>query len=164
MKRFLTIGAAVAAVLSGCTTPGEFPSLARRAVEDLPMEEPIRVDPPVAARPALRDQLAGLVAEARQGDAAFEAAYGIAAPLARAAGGSGSESWIAAQEALSRAEAARRPTALALARLNQLLIDNADDPTAPEDHQALVAAMDQVAALADNQVGRIGQLRRALGR
>jgi hypothetical protein len=132
-------------------------------VEDLPMEEPIRVDPPVAARPALRDRVAGLVAEARRGDAAFEAAYGVAAPLARAAGGSGSESWIAAQEALSRAEAARRPTALALAGLNQLLIDNADDPTAPEDHQALVAAMDQVAALADDQVGRIGQLRRSLG-
>jgi hypothetical protein len=85
MKRIFLLGATAALLLTGCATPGEFPSLARRAVEDLPMEEPIRVDPPVAARPALRDRVAGLVAEARRGDAAFEAAYGVAAPLARAA-------------------------------------------------------------------------------
>src|SRR5690242_16657459 len=88
--------------LAACATGGDFPSLAPRPVEQLSMEEPVRVDPPVAADPALRGRAAELLGEARRGDGQFDAAYARAVPIVRRAGPSGSDSWIEAQEHISR--------------------------------------------------------------
>ena len=151
-------------LVAGCARGGDFPSLAPRAVEQLSMEEPIRVDPPVAPDPTLRARVAELFARARAGDAAFERAYARAAPLARAAGGSGSDSWVQAQESLSRAEVARTETTVALADLDRLAIERADVPTNESDHEALMEAQQAAQALANDQHRRLESLRSSLGR
>ena len=153
-----------ALLVAGCASGGDFPSLAPRPVEQLSMEEPIRVDPPVASDPALRSRIADLLARARAGDAAFERAYARAAPLARAAGGANSDSWVQAQEAISRAEVARTETTVALADLDRLAIERADAPTSEADHAALMEAQQFAQALANDQHRRLEGLRSRLGR
>ena len=151
-------------LLAGCASGGTFPSLAPRPVEQLSMEEPIRVDPPVAADPAFRDRVSGLLGRARAGDAAFERAFARAASLAGAAGAANSDSWIQAQEALSRAEVARTETTAALADLDRLAVERADVPTNDSDHQALIEAHQAAQALANDQHRRLENLRARLGR
>ena len=107
---------------AACSTPRTNPpSLAPRASEAidprLPVERPLVV---AAVTPGLRGRLAELVAQARSGDAAFETALGAAQRAAAAAGPARSESWIAAQMALSALEAARAPTARALSDVDAL--------------------------------------------
>src|SRR5436305_1763295 len=63
---------------------------------------------------------AGLVSEARSGDAAFEPVIAQAERLTASAGAPQSESWVAAQEAVTAAIAARRPTAEALSDIDGL--------------------------------------------
>lgn len=151
-------------LVAGCASGGDFPSLAPRPVEQLSMEEPIRVDPPVAPDPAFRSQVADLLARARAGDAAFERAYARAAPLARGSGSAGSDSWVQAQEAISRAEVARTETTVALADLDRLAIERADVPTNESDHSALMEAREFAQALANDQHRRLESLRSSLRR
>jgi hypothetical protein len=151
-------------LIAGCARGGDFPSLAPRPVERLSMEEPIRVDPPVAPDPALRDRVAGLVARARAGNSAFERAYARAAPLARSSGPANSDRWVQAQEAISRAEVARSETTAALADLDRLAVERADVPTNELDHSALMEAHQAAQALANNQHRRLEGLRSSLGR
>lgn len=151
-------------LIAGCASGGDFPSLAPRAVEQLSMEEPIRVDPPVAADPTLRARVGELLARARAGDTAFERAYARAAPLARASGAVHSDSWVQAQEAISRAEVARTETTVALADLDRLTVERADVPTNESDHEALMEARQAAQALANDQHRRLESLRSSLGR
>ena len=150
--------------VAGCASGGDFPSLAPRPVEQLSMEEPVRVDPDVAPDPAFRGRVAELLGRARAGDGAFERAYANALPRVRAAGGANSDSWIAAQEAISRAEVARVETTSALADLDRLATERADVPTNDGDHAALTEALRAAAALAEDQHRRLGGLRSSLGR
>ena len=155
--------AAAAALLPGCVVQGPFPSLAPREAERAdPTAEPVRTPPAVASDPALRARLTELIALARQGERDFEAAYGPAQAAAGAAGAQGTESWVSAQEAISRLEAARAETTRALADLDRLAIERADLPTNAEDHAALLAAIEQAAAIAAGQQSRIDRLRTAL--
>ncbi len=144
---------------AGCATGGEFPSLAPRPVEQLAFEEPIKVDPPVAADPALRGRANAILAEARAADGAFEQAYAQALPLVRGAGEVGSDSWLIAQEAISRAEAARIGTTSALVDLDLLLANQADDPTNAGIWSELQAARAAAAALAADQRRRLDSLK-----
>ena len=154
---------AAAAMLAGCVAQGPFPSLAPREAERAdPTAEPVRTAPIVAPDPALRGRLTELIALARQGERDFEAAYAPAQAAARAAGRQGTESWIDAQQALSRLEAARAETTRALAELDRLAIDRADRPANAQDHAALLAAIEQAAAIAAGQQGRIDRIRTAL--
>ena len=73
-------------------------------------------------------------------------------------GDAGSEMWIAAQQAISRLEAQRAPTVVALAELDQLAIDKAGTAQLP----AVMTAVGEVRALAEGQVQRIGALREQL--
>ncbi len=68
----------------------------------------------------LAAHLAALVDQAQSGDAAFNDAAAIAERLASAAGAPQSESWIAAQQALSAAQSARGPTTRALGDIDGL--------------------------------------------
>jgi len=144
---------------AGCATGGEFPSLAPRPVEQLAFEEPIKVDPAVAADPALRGRAAAILAQARASDGAFERAYARAVPLVRAAGESGSDSWLIAQEAISRAEAARAGTTRALTELDLLLAEQSDDPTNQAVWGELQAARDATESLAADQRRRLAGLK-----
>jgi hypothetical protein len=160
------LAALAAAVLgAGCAPEGEFPSLARRPIEAQdPLEEPVRTPPVVASEPALRARAAELLAEAREGGRAFDAAYGPAASAARGAGAPGSESWVVAQQAISRAEAARAPTIAALSALDALATERAAAPTNEEDFAAIRGALDEAGLLARGQQQRLDALRAATRR
>jgi hypothetical protein len=145
--------------LAGCATGGDFPSLAPRPVEQLSFEEPVRVDPPVAADPALRARANALVAEARGGERAFDAAYGEALPRVRAAGGTGSDSWVQAQEAISRVEAARSITSSALADFDTWLTEISAEPVNADLWAEIAQDRAAIAALADAQNRRLNGLK-----
>lgn len=149
---------------TGCATGGEFPSLLPRPVEQLSFEEPVKVDPPVAPDPALRTRANALVAEARGGDRAFEAAYGEALPRVRGTGGTGSDSWVQAQEAISRVEAARNISSGALADYDTWLVELSDEPVNAELWAELAQAREAIAALVGEQDRRLDGLKASVSR
>ena len=123
---------AAALFLAGCAAQGPFPSLAPRPAELEDMSvEPVRPEPVVADDPALAERIAALTGEARAGWRAFEAEAGAAERAAAASGASGSDSWLAAQQALSRLEAARGRTMAARAALDELALERQGQPTSP---------------------------------
>jgi len=158
------LAALSALFVGGCATGGAFPSLAPRPVEQLAFEEPIKVDPSVAPDPALRARAAALLADARSGDRAFEAVYADALPLVRAAGPADSDSWIQAQEAISRVEAARIATTTAVAELDLLVAERSDDPVNDALWADIAEARAAATALAAEQVRRIERLRASVSR
>ncbi len=153
--------------LTACSSAGgPYPSLQPRAAEAIdPRLQPARAmnDRPVT--PALASQLAMLVEQARTGEAAFEPAAASAERLAAMAGAAQSESWIAAQTALSAAIAARRPTALAQGDIDALGAARlqAQGGIAPNDLEAIDNAAAEVAAIARRQTDRIDAIQRRLG-
>lgn len=154
-------------LLSACTSGGgPYPSLQPRAAEAIdPRLEPVRPmnDRPVS--PALAAQLAALVGEARGGESTFEPAVAGAERLAAAAGAPQSESWIAAQEALSAAIAARKATAVALADIDALGATalQTQGGIAPNDLKAIQGAAAEVSAIARGQTDRIAAIQKRLG-
>lgn len=155
------------AILGACSSSGgPVPSLQPRAAE--------RIDPRVAVErpmndrpvtPALAVRLAALVAQARSGDSAFGAAADQAQLLAASGAAPRSEGWIAAQEAISAAVAARAPTANALGAIDALGADalQTQGGLAPNDLAAIHAAASEVGALDNRQAERIDEIRRRLG-
>jgi hypothetical protein len=119
--RALLILAMMASVVACAAPGGPPPSLLPRTAESidprLPVPGPVN-DRPVT--PALAGRLAELIAEARSGDAAFRPLVERAEQLAAAAGDAQGEGWVAAQQALSAAIAARAPTARALGDIDAL--------------------------------------------
>ena len=166
MTRTPTILIALTA-LGACATPGgPSPSLQPRAAEAIdprvPIERPMN-DRPVS--PALAAQLAALVSQAHSGDAAFDPAAAQAERLAAAAGERQSESWIAAQEALSAAVSAREPTAHALGDIDGLAAAmlQAQRGIAPNDLDAIKSAAAEVGAIDRRQTERIDAVKQRLG-
>jgi hypothetical protein len=154
-------------MLAACTTPGgPYPSLQPRAGEAvdprLPVDRPIN-DRPVT--PSLASQLAELVTQARQGDAAFDAAAGQAERLAAAAGSPQSEGWIAAQEALTAAIAAAGPTRNALGDIDGIGARalQTQGGIAPNDLAAIKSAGAEVGAIDARQAARIKAIQQRLG-
>jgi hypothetical protein len=160
----LSIIVAVAGLaLPSCAAEGDFPSLAMRPAErDRSVEEPVRPSPQVPDDAALRRRLGELTEAAAEGERAFDAAFGPADAAVDAAGAAESERWVAAQQALSRLEAAREPTTRALAELDRLAVDRADLPTGEADRAALEAAIAAVERIAAGQQARIDGLRERL--
>lgn len=160
MKPFPVLAMLAAALLAGCTTKGPFPSLAPRPDERLTIDEPVREAPQIADDSALRVRINSLVAEARAGNAEFERDYGEAARTAARAGAEGSDSWMAAQQALSRVEAARGRTSTAAAELHQLATARASQPTSAADQAALAAGIAQADGVVAAQQARMNRLSR----
>ena len=108
--------------MAACSAPsGPTPSLAPRAAEAIDPRVPIPSTPPAGpVDPALQGQLARLLDEVRAGNREFLAAAGEAERLVSAAGDPASESWIAAQQALSGLVAARGRTARALSDIDAI--------------------------------------------
>ena len=121
-------------------------------------------DRPVNA--SLAGQLAALVSQARSGDAAFGPAAAEAQRLATSAGAPQSESWIAAEEALSRAVAAKEATARALGDIDSLGGDRlqTNSGMAPSDLAAVQQASAEVFAIDQRQSETIKSIQTALGR
>jgi hypothetical protein len=153
--------------LAGCAAPGgPYPSLQPRAAEAIDPRIPV-VGPmnnrPVA--PALAARLSELVAEAERGNAAFDDPASEAERLAASTGGPRSEGWIAAQEALTNAIAARRITATALGDIDELAAVTLQTQRgiAPNDLAAIKNAAAEVAALDQRQSDRIDAIQKRLG-
>ncbi|MEJ7926157.1 hypothetical protein WG908_05215 [Sphingobium sp. AN641] len=160
----------LALLLSGCVgAQGGYPSLAKRPIEGAPMAQPAPVvAPPVAADPALAQEVARYAAQAQAGQSAFDARLDAADRAARAAAGAGvsSEAWVVAQQAISALEQARNDSVSALASLDVLYVARAN---AEADGKAVAGGMDAIdteraAALAmvDAQNDRIDALKARL--
>ena len=151
---------------SACSTGGPYPSLRPRAAEAIdPRIQPVRPVNDRPATPALTAQLAALVDQARAGEASFGPAAAEAERLAAIAGASQSESWITAQEALSAAIAARKPTALAQADIDALSATalQTQGGIAPNDLNAINRAASEVLEIARGQTDRIASIQKRLG-
>ena len=154
-------------LLTACSSAsGPYPSLQPRAAEEIdPRLQPVRPinERPVAA--SLAAQLAALVDQARGAETAFEPAIAAAERLAAVAGAPQSESWITAQEALSAAIGARKPTALAQADIDALGASalQTHGGIAPNDLKAIQRAAAEVASIANGQTERIDAVRKRLG-
>jgi hypothetical protein len=153
--------------LSACAAPGgPYPSLRPRSAEAidprLPIVRPVN-DRPVTA--ALTERLSALVDQAQRGGPAFDGAAATAERLAAAAAGPQSESWIAAQEALTAAIAARRPTTGALAEIDAIAATSLQTQSgiSPNDQAAIERAAAQVASLDRRQAERIDAIQKRLG-
>lgn len=121
--------------LSGCATApvGDYPSLQRRPIErsaTVVPSHPSTVQPPAPVSATLEEAIRALGADADRGDAAFRAALAESRAVVVAGQGApvGSEGWAVAQRALSRIEATRAPTTLALAELDRLVVTQPESP------------------------------------
>jgi hypothetical protein len=153
--------------LTACSAPGgPYPSLQPRGAEAIdprvPVVRPIN-DRPVTAGLAAR--LAALVDQAQSGDEAFDGAASVAERLAGGAGPPRSESWIAAQEALTAAIAARRPTATAMGDIDEIGATTLQNRAgiAPNDFAAIKSAAAKVGAIDSRQADRVASIQKRLG-
>ena len=155
---------ALVVAAGGCAQQGDFPSLLPRPIEQGVTEapEPVPVpDGPVDA--ALAARLAVLVAQAREGQAAFEEQLGPTRAAVASAGAAASESWIEAQVALSRLQSARTPTMTSLGELDVLAAERSRmAETSAADRAAIGAALEQVEGLALAQTAAINALNGAM--
>ena len=159
LPRSLSAIAGTLALLAGCAPSGSFPSLAVRPIERELASEPQRPAPPEApSDPQLVSRVAELLGQVRQGEAAFRTALRAAQRATASAGGAGSESWISAQQEISRLEAVRAPTVAALAELDALSVARSNVPTAVADYSALTAAAEEAETLAAAQRAEIDRL------
>jgi hypothetical protein len=154
-------------LLAGCASGNAPPSLLPRAGETI--DPRLAVVRPMNDRPvdpALAGKLAALIAQARAGDGAFQPAAAEADRLAAAAGERQSESWVAAQESLSAAIAARGPTARALGDIDALGATRLQEQAglAPNDLAAIQNAGAEVAAIDKRQIDAIAAIRGRLDR
>ena len=106
-----------------------------------------------------------MVDSATSGNAAFDTAAAQAEELAASAGPPKSERWIAAQEALTAAIAARKTTATALGDIDSLAATalQSQRGIAPNDLAAIQGAAAKVALLEQGQAERIAALQQRLG-
>ena len=146
-------------VLAGCVSQGPFPSLAPRPGEQLAVEEPVREAPEIASDPALLARARELRQQAERGQQRFDAAWPAAEAAARRAGPEGSDSWIAAQQAISRLMTAHMETAEALSQLDQLSTGRANLPTNTADYETIVGVQELVQVIFDDQLTRLGRIR-----
>jgi hypothetical protein len=167
MRAFTWSMLLIATLVSACAAPGgPYPSLQPRAAEAIdprvPIERPLN-ERPVSA--GLAERLAQLVAQARAGEAAFESAADQAERLAAAAGAAQSEGWVAAQEALSAAAAARGPTTVALGDIDALGAHalQTQGGIAPSDLAAIKSAGAEVGGIDERQAQRIKNIQARLG-
>jgi hypothetical protein len=155
----------LAASLAGCAAEGNYPSLAPRPAEREDWtEEPVHPAPIVADEATLRTQVAALLARARDGERAFAADLPAAERATAHIGPQGSDSWVEAQQAISRVEDARARTDEAAAELHQLRLQRSGRPTSGADLAAIDAAIAEVAALSERQQQRFDRINRPCAR
>lgn len=160
MKRLIPLG--LIAMASACSTgPSVEPSLAPRAAEAIDPRIPIPGDVPQGQLDAgLAERLNALVGAVRGGIPEFEAREAEAIRLAGAAGPMASESWIAAEQALSRLIEQYGVTTRAAADIDALASGRlgAQRWIEPADREAIAAASAEVAAISQAQSEAIGRL------
>lgn len=154
-------------LLGACSTAGgPYPSLQPRAAEEIDPRVPVtRPMNDRDADPALLGFLAASEKIADDGNAAFQPAAAEAERLAASAGAPQSESWIAAQEALTAAIAARRLTAQALGDIDERAATmlQVNRGIAPSDLSWIQRVSEKVSAIDRRQAERIDAIQKRLG-
>jgi hypothetical protein len=150
---------------AACAPPGPYPSLEPRPIEKAlaaSEEEPVAAVP--ADQPALPARIAALLGEARRGAAEFDAALPAAQAAAAGAGAPESDSWVEAQQALSRLEASGAMTGKALADLDALALSETQARVlSPGDIERLEAAVREAQALAARQKAEAARIQARIG-
>lgn len=165
MKRLAFLAILLATACS--TAPMREPSLAPRAAEAIDPRLPIADTVPAGPVDAsLAARLRELVDVARAGTSAFETQEVQATRLAAAAGPMASESWIAAQQALSILIERYGVTTKAAADIDALASDRLERQhwIRPADQRAISAAAADVAAISNSQGATIERLKEQLAR
>lgn len=156
------------AAIAGCAhSPVEAPSLYPRPAEAIDPRIPVP-DPVLSTTPSpgLVAQLTALIGQAEAGDSEFQPAASAAEKAAAAAGAPQSEGWIAAQQALSVAVAARAPVTRAAVDLDSLGAERIQKlgGIAAADLKAIDAASAKVRAIDEREAALIKNLQDRLGR
>lgn len=151
---------------AACAAPGNYPSLAPRTTEGIDPRVPVATTPSpgeIDSRTAVA--LAEAVSAARGGTAEFNSLARSAEALATAAGPRQSESWIAAQQALSALGAQHGVTTNAAAQVDEIAADRIDATRwlVPATRAAIEAAAAEVGAINDHQNATIDRLGKRLG-
>lgn len=152
---------AAALALSACAggAKGTYPSLAKRAVEgQATVAPPPPPPPPIAnADASLQGQLDALVRRAQAADARFNALEGATDRAVAGAGARASETWFAAQVAVSRLDAARSDALTALGEVELLFTRRTvEGPTAGLND--IADARDRIVAIVARHNGRVRAL------
>jgi hypothetical protein len=151
---------------ASCSTVKDAPSLAPRPSENIDPRLPVAdTSASVPADAALAAQLAALVQAAGGATARFEVAIARAEQLAGVAGPRQSDSWVAAQQALSAAVAERYPVTRALADIDALATARVvgGGQLSQADQQAVREAGAGVEAINARQAARVAAVQRRLG-
>lgn len=166
MRSLLLLVAAPLAASCSITASPE-PSLAPRAAEAIDPRLPIPDETPAGTvDPGLASRLSALVAEVRSNIPAFEVKQADAERLAAAAGPAASESWIAAEQSLSRLIEQHGVTTRAAADIDALASARLEGQRwiAPAEREAITAAASDVAAISARQAEAIDRLMDRLAR
>jgi len=153
-------------VASACSAPGVYPSLTPRTAEGIDPRVPIDAAPSAGTLDARTSAaLREAVSDARRGIAEFNRLATAAAGLAAAAGPRQSESWIAAQQALSALGAQHGVTTNAAATIDALAAEGIDQRRwlTPATQSAIEAAAAEVGAINDAQSALLDRLGKRLG-
>lgn len=155
-----------AAALSGCAPGGDFPSLAPRPIEKT---DPGDAPAPAATADATADagllkRLSAILESGEAGHRAFNAELAIVRPAVEKASGAapGGETWVAAQQAYSRLDAARGALLFALADVDALRREQADSANAGN-KTALDRAAERLAQLDAEEDAVLAELAAKLG-
>ena len=166
MKRLTCLGLMLLA--SACSTGASVePSLAPRAAEAIDPRVPIPDNVAQGSLDAgLGERLSALVGAVRAAMPAFDAREAEASRLASAAGPVASESWIAAQQALSRLVEQYGVTTQAAADIDQLGSSRLEGQRwiEPADREAIASAAADVASISQSQATKISRLTHQLER
>lgn len=157
----LALGAAA------CAPVGDSPSLAPRAAEAIDPRLPVADrSGELAADPAFVAAVAGLSARARAAASAAEPAIRRAEAQVGSAGARESESWIAAQQAVSAAIAERAAFARLLGDLDALIAQRVrgGGRLVPRDLAAAQGAAEELAAIDRRQSDTLAAMQRRLQR
>ena len=141
------------------------PSLARRPAEAIDPRLPIadQSDDGVISAP-LGAKVVAIIDRARASTGQFDAAIAVAERLAASAGPRQSESWIAAQQALSAAIAARAPVSTAVGDLDALIEDQVRKGIRRADLSNATGGAENLSALDRRQAAQVDTVQQRLDR
>ena len=159
MRRFFPL--LVILFLGGCTAV-DAPSLAPRAVEKVPVTAPEPyVEETGTADPALAGRLAPLVAQAEAAHRDFTAAQQNVEKAVAAAGPSGSENWILAQQALSALDGKRAALQDVATKLDAIRFEPSN--AAPGNRAVVDETAKRIGTLVDAEAATMQRLAATLG-
>ena len=156
-----TLAASLLLMTAACAAPRGYPSLAPRAAEAIDPRGPLAATPsPGTVDPRIAAALGQAVAAARGGLFEFERLSRAAEARSLGAGPARSESWVAAQQALSALVAQHGVTTRAAADIDAIAADRIDATRwlVPATRAAIEQAAAEVGAINAEQTATIDRI------